>query len=1073
MSFVGSPAYASPEQCEMDDLDARSDIYSLGATLWYLLTGKPPFAGNVNQVLIAHVVKPPPFEQLQGVPEPVVGLLRQMLAKRPDDRPKDPQTLQETIEGLIASYSWGTPGRVSAGLKCLPAESLENADFQAGSDVQNTVSSRSLDVYQRVDVGVLVAERYRLIEEQPEGNGGRLFLAHEEKAGRASPVHVALKLIHPEIALESFDLLEEEIKLIKGAAHPNLVGYSGLEKAASGPFIVREWVHGFLLYELLRLRRSLKPEEVLALLEPLPAVLNLISEQGLGLVDVSIRKLFVSCPLDVRPDEFTSLAKGDARAWAKCMLKLNPLCLGTLLFRERSDGSSQTLVPSSRVLSMTQTELGIRGTKAVRLLGRLVYELIRGQAPSWRSNERPSPLPLLNESGNQALWKAWATVGEATPYLNCEEFWRVFKDCVISDRIRPVTRPLAKPDADNPAAKTRKTDAKVHLPAERRLKQRLEPTEHELQSPPANPVAAVASSTSSGKRKLRPIHVIMTMLMLVICAGGGAAIYFTFRRPERQAALESTVQPAVSATTPMAAATPGPPPSVEEWLSEAQHYLALKDFPKALPALQKAAAAGDPTAMENLGALYRGGKGVPQDYAKARVWFQSAAEAGNAVAMTNLGELYGNGKGVSPDLAKARVWSQEAAEAGNAVAMTNLGLLFRNGPYGTEDDEKAAEWFQKAADAGDAIAMTNLGLLYENGKGIGQDYSKAREWYQKGADAGDAIAMTLLGALYQNGKGGGQDCDQAREWYQKAADAGDTNAANDLGLLYENGKGLPQDYGKAREWYQKAADAGHLVAMINLALLYEEGKGGAKDDSKAREWYQKAADASSAITMTSLGLLYDSGEGVGQDNGDVREWFRKATSARDMINVAWLYEQGKGVGKDYDKMREWFQKAADTGDAMAIGDLGLLYQDGEGVPRDYGKACELFEKAAKAGDARSMTNLALLYENGKGVRQDNGKAREWYQKAADTGSVIAMTNLAVLYYFGKGGPQDYGEAREWFEKAANAGNPKAMFNLGVMYRDGSHVQQDYGKARDWFQKAADAGDSDARKALSDLRNVPR
>jgi hypothetical protein len=42
---------------------------------------------------------------------------------------------------------------------------------------------------------------------------------------------------------------------------------------------------------------------------------------------------------------------------------------------------------------MTQAEAGIRGTKAVRLLGRLVYELISGQAPSFRANQRPSPLP--------------------------------------------------------------------------------------------------------------------------------------------------------------------------------------------------------------------------------------------------------------------------------------------------------------------------------------------------------------------------------------------------------------------------------------------------------------------------------------------------------------------------------------------------------------------------------------------------------------------------------------------------------------------------------------------------------
>jgi hypothetical protein len=130
-----------------------------------------------------------------------------------------------------------------------------------------------------------------------------------------------------------------------GIRHANLLVYWGLERAASRLFIVREWVHGFSLYDLLRIRRSLKPEEVLAVLEPLPATLDLISERGFGLVAVSIRKLFISCPTDVQPDEFKSLAKGDARAWANCTLKLNPLSLAPLLFRQRRDWSSQTLVP--------------------------------------------------------------------------------------------------------------------------------------------------------------------------------------------------------------------------------------------------------------------------------------------------------------------------------------------------------------------------------------------------------------------------------------------------------------------------------------------------------------------------------------------------------------------------------------------------------------------------------------------------------------------------------------------------------------------------------------------------------
>ncbi len=691
MSFVGSPAYASPEQCEMGDLETRSDIYSLGATLWYLLTGKPPFVGNVNQVLIAHVVKPPPFEQLQGVPEPVVGLLRQMLAKSPDGRPKDPQALQEAIEAIeaqLAGDSWRTPEKASAESSGAPVESSASAD----SDVPEPLVSPSLDVYQRVEAGVLVAERYRLIEEQPEGNGGRLFLAYDEKAGSAHAAQVALKLVHPEIASEFLELLRDEMDVIKGASYPNLLVYLGLESAASGLFIVREWVHGFLLYDLLRLRRSLKPQEVVAVLEPLPATLDLISERGLGLVDVSIRKLFVSCPVDVRPDEFASLAKGDARAWAKCTLKLNPLSLAPLLFRQRSDWSSQTLVPSSRVLSMTQAEAGIRGTKAVRLLGRLVYELIRGQAPSLRANERPSPLPLLNEAGNQALWKAWAPAGAATPYRNCEEFWRVFKESV-SDRIRPAAPPPAKPETDKPPVEIL---PKVVYPLPP------EPVEPDREKPP--------TSSSGGTGGKRPSKQVIAFLAIGAVLVVGGLIYLAIRasqspppQPAPVAAVtpsppviaiptveekapptpEVAVQPSAQPTAPVAVAIPGPSisatpiptPSTAELLSQAQRYLDAKDFAKALPLLEQAADVGNTRAMNILGDLYYDGRGVPQEYGRAREWYQKAADAGNVSAMTNLGWLYEKGMGVTQDYSKAREWYQKAADAGNADAKEALAHL--------------------------------------------------------------------------------------------------------------------------------------------------------------------------------------------------------------------------------------------------------------------------------------------------------------------------------------------------------------------------------------------------------------
>lgn len=53
--FVGTPHFASPEQLEEKEIDIRSDIYSLGATLWYMLAGRPPFQGSMASVISQHL----------------------------------------------------------------------------------------------------------------------------------------------------------------------------------------------------------------------------------------------------------------------------------------------------------------------------------------------------------------------------------------------------------------------------------------------------------------------------------------------------------------------------------------------------------------------------------------------------------------------------------------------------------------------------------------------------------------------------------------------------------------------------------------------------------------------------------------------------------------------------------------------------------------------------------------------------------------------------------------------------------------------------------------------------------
>src|ERR1700724_2831660 len=99
--FVGTPHFASPEQVEEGDVDVRSDIYSLGATLYFVLTGHSPFSGSVGQVMSQHLYRPLPMEPLASLPRCVVSLLQRMMAKDRNARPQTPQELQKAIMACL------------------------------------------------------------------------------------------------------------------------------------------------------------------------------------------------------------------------------------------------------------------------------------------------------------------------------------------------------------------------------------------------------------------------------------------------------------------------------------------------------------------------------------------------------------------------------------------------------------------------------------------------------------------------------------------------------------------------------------------------------------------------------------------------------------------------------------------------------------------------------------------------------------------------------------------------------------------------------------------------------------
>jgi serine/threonine protein kinase len=100
--LVGTADYLSPEQAQdPDQVDIRGDLYSLGCTFYFLLTGRPPFPqGNLPQKLMAHKsATPKPVEEFRGdVPAEVSRILSRLMAKDPGQRFQTPAALALALQ---------------------------------------------------------------------------------------------------------------------------------------------------------------------------------------------------------------------------------------------------------------------------------------------------------------------------------------------------------------------------------------------------------------------------------------------------------------------------------------------------------------------------------------------------------------------------------------------------------------------------------------------------------------------------------------------------------------------------------------------------------------------------------------------------------------------------------------------------------------------------------------------------------------------------------------------------------------------------------------------------------------
>jgi serine/threonine-protein kinase len=156
-TIMGTPDYLSPEQARsLHSVDIRSDLYSLGCTFYYLLTGQVPFpGGSTLEKLVRHgTEKAQSIAEIRDdVPGPVVALVEKLMAKDPADRIATPIEVAAALEpyAVIGLTSWSTPRSLTeipedgASSQC-PSDSDLNLDAVASGEAEALVTTMNSDL---------------------------------------------------------------------------------------------------------------------------------------------------------------------------------------------------------------------------------------------------------------------------------------------------------------------------------------------------------------------------------------------------------------------------------------------------------------------------------------------------------------------------------------------------------------------------------------------------------------------------------------------------------------------------------------------------------------------------------------------------------------------------------------------------------------------------------------------------------------------------------------------------------------------------------------------------------------
>lgn len=768
-TFEGTPLYASPEQLDQTTLDARSDVYSLGATLYFALAGKPPFEGTVAQIASRQIMQPFPAEKLHDTPAEVVNLVAHLMHRDPGHRPQNGGDARSEIERILRDYQMA--GQQTA------------VEWMAGRFT-------SINRVGPIEGGSL----YRVAS--PAGEGELAVMCFDTSAR----------------GLAVADRINEMAPRISALVAPAARRVFEMAEVKDGLVLVTEWLSGTRLLSVLRVRRTLPPDEASLVLGPLAAALDEAAAAGLSLPQFGLREILLQ-PAQ-KPEVHLD-------AWESLRPVVDLLPVGEAVEAD----VNTTIVSTSALAQITSYEASNRSPAA--LIASLAYEILGGMsAPGLGPYV---PLAELSQQANAALREVFQNPHDSTtattlllkvlPPQRTEAAARASAAEAPQKRKQPPRRPRAAPT--QPAAANAPTTAE---------------SAHAFHAP------AGAETTRATKKNKTGLVLAGAATAAVVL--GGAFFVLRGGGENKEAPARETAAPAArQETAKKTEVSQERGGATKDLLDEAKKSEDRQDFIGALATYAKMLVAnpsdGDAkTRAENaIARLEEKAESLGSNTQLLQA-LQSLSESGLNRARVFLGSLLRD----SDPAASVKLFTQ-AAEQGDRRAMVVLGLQLAKGQGVTRADyEQAAAWLKKAADLGDADGMLYFADCLLDGLGVKPDENMAAQLYSKAAALGCVPAKSKLADLYRRGRGVPNiDYAEALRLFQEAATDGFLEAQGNLGVMYMNGEGVQPDPEKAVGLWKDGAEKGDSICMGFYAMALEGGAAGPPDPASAKEWYAKAA----------------------------------------------------------------------------------------------------------------------------------------------------------------------------------------------------------------------------------------